>query len=80
MKTLLGLLLVILSIVFGLYVGFYLCLVGGIVGIIQHVKSAETISAVVIAFNLLRIMAVSLAGWLTFMILFLPGLALLKSV
>jgi len=79
MKTLLGLLLIVAGIVLGVYVGFWVLLVGGVVGIIQHLKSTETISVVVIALNILKIILASFVGWLIFTVLFLSGVRFLKA-
>lgn len=78
MKAILGLLLLVLGVVLGLYVGFWLCFIGGIVQII-HSLQANPIQAYGVAIGVVRVFGASLAGWLSLMACWLPGLGLLKS-
>jgi hypothetical protein len=68
MKTalfIIGVLLFVLGIAAGLYVGFWVMLVGGFLEIIDAIKAPVT-SASEIGFGLLRIMFSSAVGALTF--------------
>jgi hypothetical protein len=78
MKPLIGLLLVLSGIVLGIYVGVVLCLVGGIVQVIEGAK-ATPVEAWSIAWGIARFLCAGLAGWLAAMILILPGAAMIKS-
>jgi hypothetical protein len=62
-----GILLFIAAILGGLYVGLWLCLVGGIVQIIEGAK-ATPISSMDIALGVLRFFCTALAGWGTFIL------------
>jgi uncharacterized membrane protein len=83
MKTLLGIVLIILGVVLGLYVGGYLCFVMGIVNVITGVVAlaqgaAVNTIALSIAFGILKIMFAGFIGVVTFWICVLIGGILLK--
>lgn len=76
-KTWLGLMLILLGIFVGLFVGLYLCLYGGIIQIVNGVK--DSWSAIPIAVGLVRILCTSIAGWISALLLIVPGWALIKN-
>lgn len=59
--------LIVAGIVGGIYVGFWLCFIGGIVQIINEVKSADT-NAMVVALGVAKIVFAGLAGGFTAML------------
>lgn len=68
MKIVLGLLAIALFLAAvggGLYVAIWLCLVGGIVDILEQIK-AESIDSMVVAGGIAKIFLTSVAGWATF--------------
>lgn len=68
MKNLLfiiGIILFLGGICLGLYVGFWIMFIGGLVDIINAVKSVET-SAGAVGWGALKILLSGVAGWLTF--------------
>ena len=74
MKTVIVLLLVLASVIGGLYVGFWLMFVGGFVDIVQAVKAPVTeIGAV--AFGLLKMIFASAIGWLVCLLGFVVAAA-----
>jgi len=77
MKQLLGLILVVLGIAVGLYVGVWLCLIGGIVQIIGEIKGE--FEAIKVAIGVTRIVFASLCGWLSGILLIAPGVTLIKD-
>jgi hypothetical protein len=77
-KTGLGLFLMICGIGIGIYVGVWLCFIGGIVQIIEQVK-APYISGIQVGFGVLRIFSAGLCGTLAGIFLFIPGLGILKG-
>ena len=77
MTKLLGVILILLGIALGGYVGLYLCLYGGIVQIIDGVKNS--FDAMPIAIGLVRVLCTSLAGWVSALLLIIPGWALLMK-
>jgi len=82
MKALIGILMILGGIVLGLYVGVWLCFIGGIVGVINQIVAAVNGSEVVamtIAVSVAKIVFAALAGWLSAIILIIPGAALLKD-
>jgi uncharacterized membrane protein len=72
MKSIIGILLILVGICLGLYVGVYLCFIGGIVDIIEQVRAPEMDSTAV-AWDVVRIMFAGLAGWACAVIFILPG-------
>jgi len=75
MKTWIGIIICLLSIVLGLYLGVWVMLIGGIIQLIQSVT--PIIIAQGIAFGLVKIMLSGAVGWLTFIVGFGIGQALL---
>ena len=59
--------LVTLSIALGVYVGFWVMFIGGIVQIVEAVKDVP-VNAWGIGFGILRILGAGLVGWLTFLV------------
>ena len=78
MKGILGIFLMICGIGLGVYVGVWWCFIGGIVQIIEQVKAPE-LSALAVAFGVVKIFTAGLLGTLSGMFVFLPGLAMLKG-
>jgi phage-related protein len=78
MKPIIGILLVLAGLAFGLYVGVYVCFIGGIVDIINEVKAVNT-SVAGVAFGVLKMMFATFLGGLSAIILVLPGIAFIKS-
>jgi len=54
----------ILFLILGIYVGVYLCLIGGIIQIIQGIK--DDVNAYSIAFGICRIVFAGISGWIVF--------------
>lgn len=83
-KLILGLLLLICGLLGGVYVGLYLCLIGGIVDIINVINGAirhqEDIEAITVAYSICKVLFSGLAFWASSVILTVPGMALLQSV
>lgn len=75
MKTILGLALVVLGIVGGLYVGVYVMLVGGIIQLISSITPIIIASG--IAIGIARVLLASFVGWLIFIVCLGMGKALL---
>ncbi len=78
MKEIVGLIMIIAGIALGLYVGLWLCFVGGIVQIINAIKSPEAVMAMNIVVGILRIVIASVAGWASATFLIAPGYVLLS--
>lgn len=77
-KLILGVLLIVAGIGLALYVGVWLCLIGGIVQVIDGIKAAPT-DALDIAIGIARVLCAGLAGVLTAVVAIFPGFALLSS-
>jgi uncharacterized membrane protein len=78
MKIILGILMVLGGIFLGLYVGLWLCFVGGIVQILNEIKSPADIETLNIVFGAIKIVVASLAGRISASILIVPGFALIS--
>ncbi len=78
MKVIFGVLLIIAGIVLGFYVGLYLMFIGGIIDLVQFIKSdLNTMSLLV--WGVVKIMLSGLAGYLAGFILMVPGLAMIND-
>lgn len=66
-KVALGIIFIILSIVGGFYVGFYLCLFKGIVYLLGIIIDKNSIIVSELAFNIIKTLFFQLFGVLTFL-------------
>ena len=64
--------IVILGIVLGLYLGLWVMFVGGILGIAQAVDSG-TITAMIVAWNLIKIVLASVVGYIIIFVSIILG-------
>ena len=71
-KFIVGILMILAGIALGLYVGLYLCFVGGIVSIIEGAK-ADPVSAAGIAWGIVKMFFAAGLGWFSFFALAVPG-------
>ena len=76
MKTIIGLLICLLSVALGLYLGVWVMFVGGIIQIIKTVSSGD-IQTGIIAWGIVKIVLAQFVGVLSAYILLIPGLVLL---
>jgi len=74
MKDLIGVVLIITGLILGLYVGFYLMFIKGIIQLIQGIT--PVIVASDIAWGLGKIIVASAVGTLSGLCLVIPGIAL----
>lgn len=73
-----GCLLILVGIALGLYVGLWLCFIGGIVQVVEAIK-AEPVSAWGIAWGVLRIVLAGPVGWGSFLLCSMVGGAMLSD-
>lgn len=78
LKTAIGIVLMLAGVVLGLYVGVWLCLVGGIVDIVEVIKS-QGIDAMKIAWGIVKVLCSGLFGMLSAYVLLIPGWAMLDN-
>jgi hypothetical protein len=78
MKMALGLVLLVLSVAVGLWLGVCVMFIGGVVQIINAVQ-VHPVHAIDIAVGLVRILGASIVGFLSFFFLFLTGLGFIRS-
>jgi hypothetical protein len=80
MKGLAGIILIVLGLALGLYVGFYVCLFGGIVTVIEQVALVVNGGSVVaseLAFGLVKIFGAGVAGAISALVFLIPGKAMI---
>lgn len=77
-SVIIGVVMIVIGAILGLYVGVWLCFIGGIVDVITEVR-AEHLSAVGIAIGIAKVLFSGLAGWLSACLLIVPGYAILKA-
>ncbi len=75
MKKVLGWTLIIGGILLGLYVGVYVFFIGGIVSIIEEIKS-DDINSMTIAWSVVKLIFASLMGYLTGIIPVIIGIVI----
>ena len=78
MKLILGLILILVGIAAGLYIGLWWAFIGGIVVIVEQVR-ATNLDAMTLALGIARVVFASAIGWLSAMLCIAPGLALVKA-
>jgi len=78
MKIVIGLLLVLAGIAFGAYVGVWLMFIGGIIQVVEALKSTP-IESLGIAIGAARILFASFVGLISAYIGVIPGLVMIKS-
>ena len=78
MRNIIGFSLMVCGIIFGIYIGLWVMFIGGIVEIVNQFQ-LPVISLSAIAWSILRIILAQFVGWLSAIILFVPGYAMLKS-
>ncbi len=69
---LIGVLIIIAGILLGLWFGLWVCFIGGIVQIVESCK-ADPVSALGIAFGIVRILISSVVGWFTVIVVSIIG-------
>jgi hypothetical protein len=82
MKALLGILLIVVGVLLGLYVGVWVCFIGGIVGLVNvliHLINHTQVTGMNVAVNIAKIIFAGLAGYLSALFLILPGFALINK-
>lgn len=70
--------MIIAGIAFGFYVGVWVCFVGGIVQLINEIKSPEAVSALSIGWGIAKIVFAGFFGWLAGAFVVIPGIAMMK--
>ena len=78
MKALIGLLLVIVGICGGIYVGVWWAFIGGIVEIIKEIR-APNLEAINIAIGIAKIVFSGAIGWICGIIFVIPGWVMLQE-
>lgn len=77
MKNVLGIIVCISSIFIGLYLGVWLCFIGGIVQIIESFKM-NPINTLGLVIGIVRFLSASIVGWFSLLITFAIGQTILK--
>ncbi len=75
-KLITGIVLMVLGAILGLYVGLWVCFIGGIVDVIDQIR-AENLEAMVVAWGIAKVIFAGFFGYLSAAVLMLPGYALI---
>lgn len=78
MRDILGILLIVIGVVFGLYVGIGFMFVGGIIDVIEQIRS-ETLEAMAVAIGVAKIIFFELGGIVAACIFVVPGVLLIED-
>lgn len=79
MRKILGLILILAGIALGIYVGFWLYFIGGIVSIVDQVRSPGDNYGLEIACGAGKVILSGFAGWASSLILVFPGFMLMED-
>lgn len=77
-RTVMGLILIVAGVLCGVYVGLWICFIGGIVQIIEQVRAPE-LSAMVVAIGVVKILFAGFIGFMSGLVAVIPGYALLST-
>jgi len=75
-NTILGISMIVLGVVLGLYVGVWMMFIGGIVGLVNSVVGiihGNGVDGLTIGVNIIKIMFAGLAGYVSALVLVIPG-------
>ena len=78
MRTIIGMLLVLGGVVFGVWAGVWWALIGGIIDVINQVR-AEHLDAIAVAIGVAKIMFAGAIGYAAMFLLAVPGWALVMG-
>lgn len=76
-RGLFGVILIIAGAIIGIYVGIFLCFVGGIIAFIEAVQ-CDPVMASDIAWSIARVFFAGICEWISALVFFIPGLSLMK--
>jgi len=79
MKLIIGLILILGGIIVGVYVGLWIFFIGGIVQIIEQIKSPENVDVLAIAWGIAKIFLAGTVGVLSSLLGIIPGFLLLNK-
>lgn len=71
--------MIIAGIALGVYVGLWICFIGGIIQIVDAIKATPNIDGMQIAWGIVRIVFAGFAGTISAFVLLIPGIAMLKK-
>lgn len=81
-KALLGLIMMLAGLVLGLYVGFWVCFIGGLIDIIHVIAAIANNTpwtALALGWGVLKMIIASVAGVGSALVLIIPGVALVQE-
>lgn len=78
MRIIIGLALILAGIALGVWAGLVWALVGGIVTIVEQLRAPQ-IAALTLAWAIVKIVFAGLIGWVSALVLIIPGAGLIGS-
>ena len=82
LRLIVGIIGILAGIALGAYVGIYLCLIGGIMGLVavfETMQSGAGIDAFAVAWNIVKIIFAGFAGGVSAYVLIIPSFAYLSG-
>ena len=76
-KAIIGLTMIIVGVPLGLYIGVWVCFVGGIWTLVQMVGGSIDMAFTTFAWATTKIVLAGFFGWISAIVLVLPGMALI---
>jgi hypothetical protein len=77
-EEIIGTILIIIGVILGLYLGVWLCFIGGIINVIQAIR-AENLIPMDVAIGVMKVMFSGFLGYTSAAIFVIPGLAIFNS-
>jgi len=77
-KKIIGVVLIVAGVAFGIYVGIWLMFIGGIFQVIEQVRAVD-MSTTSVVIGIVRVMLSGVAGYIACALLIVPGVLLFKS-
>jgi hypothetical protein len=76
MKGIIGIILIVLGIILGIYVGVWFCFIGGIIQVLDAIKITP-IPSMPIAIGIFRIIGAGFCGFFSAIALIIPGITMI---
>jgi len=82
MKIVYGIAMGLIALIFGLYFGGWICIIGGLMQIIREIKLAEIgsiMGILSVALGILKVCAGAVSGWVAVHLIAIPGYNIAKD-
>lgn len=78
MKAIIGIVLIVCGIILGLYMGVWVCFIGGICDVISQIR-AEEMEAMGVAWGIAKVLFSGAVGWISALVMIVPGASFINN-